>query len=863
VALGAARPAPAGDDAAEAQRRFEREQLISRAREGVNPSNREAGGLEDLEAWLQKRHDRFREIAAKDQTAARELHEAEIILGAGKTDEGLIRQGAVLYRWLAGQVDASRGERPPELELVDDGHKPPTREPWPAAKVAEAVRKAAEAAAAGKPPAGGAAPKPFDYLDEKDRKLILQDRLDVARTPEGDVALRGIDALRRQEQIARGRGPAPATPSASPYDVPPLTDLCLTGPDELDLGICRAWVEARERQVAPRVRAYQADVPAPGLIGEGTLREKQARAQRYRDEVAALEKARASTEAALDRMVQVERRLTEVAGRLGFDIEEARGHLKTLEHRAAAAAAPGKEGAKPGEAKPGPDGSAKPGEEKPDTTKPPKEEPGKEKPGKEKPAKDETPDGGTGPAAGDGAQAAPPTPEELEEAHRVVDRLELSEVVGAQRLRLLWITVRRADERLRLYAEAIRQAQDEEASARTAAQHYEVELNRVRREHQLDGLLSEEARLTTKLAQAEAHAKGEPAGDHGLWQAYAGLLRDLIDVNRATRGAVGLRRELEQRSKPPRVEQAPASSATPAAEGSADPIQRWRDPRNALRDAKDAADALAALSEPGWTPELVAEHFRVVDERIQALAGALEVVRGVPDLKARETDAAGRTRLGLEKLTRLLESGAGTFKTRRDLRYWNRLRQRDLVKDESAFHETLKGIEDMRRKVREDMAVFERYRARLMDLGSLSFAIRVHRTLDGERLGAAWDDVRGAAARTGRWLALEGDENAGTFVAGTWTALLACLGVLAGSLLLVRFGRRALDHVLRRMATRVPALRAEPVTVRAEEAQKRREQAMQEAAARAAEEEALREVSADQAAMPQRMGEGGYGGDDE
>ena len=90
--------------------------------------------------------------------------------------------------------------------------------------------------------------------------------------------------------------------------------------------------------------------------------------------------------------------------------------------------------------------------------------------------------------------------------------------------------------------------------------------------------------------------------------------------------------------------------------------------------------------------------------------------------------------------------------------------------------------------------------------------------------------------------------------------LLACVGLLVASLFFVRFGRHVLDGRLRALATRVPQLRAEPVTVRAEEAQAKREKAVQEAAAKAAEEEALRQVSKEEADRQQKMGEGGYGG---
>jgi hypothetical protein len=114
--------------------------------------------------------------------------------------------------------------------------------------------------------------------------------------------------------------------------------------------------------------------------------------------------------------------------------------------------------------------------------------------------------------------------------------------------------------------------------------------------------------------------------------------------------------------------------------------------------------------------------------------------------------------------------------------------------------------------------------------------------------------VRGA----GRWLSFQGDQHLGSYVKRHWAMLLACLGVLLASLALVKYGRRNLDSVLRGMARSVASLGAEPVTVGAEDAQARREIALSEAAVRAEEEAALREVSQEQAGKAQRMGEGGY-----
>jgi len=235
-------------------------------------------------------------------------------------------------------------------------------------------------------------------------------------------------------------------------------------------------------------------------------------------------------------------------------------------------------------------------------------------------------------------------------------------------------------------------------------------------------------------------------------------------------------------------------------------------------------------------------------------------VRGTGDLETRIAQAASQAEERLAEVSRLSQQPP------RDYRWWGRLEKRrkeDLEPARNACAETLRGIAEERERIQADLALLRTYRTDLLGLGSRSFQIRVQRTLDAERLEAAYDDVGRTLTASARWATFQGEEHAGTFASRHAVQLLACLGVLVASLLFVRFGRRGLDRLLRHRASQVPSLRSEPITVRAEEAQARRERAVQEAAARAAEEEALRQVSKEEAARPQKMGEGGYGGEDD
>jgi hypothetical protein len=267
-------------------------------------------------------------------------------------------------------------------------------------------------------------------------------------------------------------------------------------------------------------------------------------------------------------------------------------------------------------------------------------------------------------------------------------------------------------------------------------------------------------------------------------------------------------------------------------------------------------EAMEVIHEPRWDADLVALHYAAVKERIEALDSALSLATEVDAVRGRFEKAEADVRARLADVRERADASGQPWEWRWRVRD---LEREDLDQDVAAFADTVRGVAENRDRIRADRPVLRRYKSLLEDLGAKSFLIRVQRTLDAQRLHAAYGEAETAVLDVGRWLTFRGERHLGTFVARQGIDLLLCVGVLLASVVAVFVGRRGLDRVLRHMAARVPALRAEPVTVRAEEAQAKREHAMSEAAAREAEEAALREVSKEEASRPQRMGEGGYG----
>ncbi|MDF1701294.1 MAG: hypothetical protein P1V36_09075, partial [Planctomycetota bacterium] len=493
----------------------------------------------------------------------------------------------------------------------------------------------------------------------------------------------------------------------------------------------------------------------------------------------------------------------------------------------------------------------------------PKDDEGKDDEGKDDEGKD---DAGTDEEGGadDGAEDAADdddAPVAKSPAEVKVIALQLQEGVLKLKMRLLYLTVHRAVLRAQLYAAALKLAKEEARGASDVAARYQSELNRMRRERQLERLEYEETKLDLLLTDATSRASDPKHENRPLWLHWQQALESLKSVNRLTKEAVRLRRSFEARVSPNQagMDDAPVDPG----EGAVDVLRRFRRPGRVAFDVKYVEDAREAARSQDFDRALVARHHEVVSDRIASLDEALVLVAKDHGLAAgleREVAAA-------EKALSDLETAAGKLADQGDRTNWletvSETRREDFDTTRKAFEETLRGLDEKAqeaRTLRDACLAFER---ELKLLGPRSFGIRVQRNLDGDNLGHAFQDAQDSVEDAGRWIAGRSEDNLATFVGTHWLMLLACVALVVAGVFFVRFARRGLDLAINRAARTVPELRFEPVTVRAEEAHAAREKAENEQAAKEAEAEALRMVSKEEAGKAQKMGEGGYGGGDE
>ncbi len=224
LALGVGvRVALAEDDPAEdaSVRAYAREQLVLNASESVDPTRRAAGRLDELKATLYAKRD----LLLRADAAA--FGRLEKLLGEPDRD-GLIRQGAVLYRWLAGQVP----------------------EPTAAAEAGEPADLRTQTIAV---------------------PHLVRERLEVPGTETLVEASAGWRTL-----VGYAKAEVDHEKAMEAWLRPRI--LALVDDRELHTPIVtQAYVHARAAQVAARVTDYQADRPARGLVSEGTVREKAVR----------------------------------------------------------------------------------------------------------------------------------------------------------------------------------------------------------------------------------------------------------------------------------------------------------------------------------------------------------------------------------------------------------------------------------------------------------------------------------------------------------------------------------------------------------------------------------------------------------
>ncbi len=771
---------PAQADDEDELRSFDRELLLQRAHDSVDPSNPGAGDLHKINELVDSQRAQLRELEPT------QLQILDWLLGSGG-NKGAIREGAELYRWMTGE-----GE-PVVLRLRErDG------------------------------PGDIAYPAPEGDERGTTWQVVVQ--------PRADGTYLDFKYL---------SNPGAWQPRA------------LTDPDELGSSINRTLVDAWKEQVPLREEAIKKE-GATGLATEGLVADKAARAETLRNQLADIEKQRALMVAALDRLVLQERVFQDRAVQVASKIDEAKRKVKELAPKEAPE--PAKEG-EPQDAEPKKDGDS-------DDAQP-------EKDGESK--KDDEPKD----AEPKDAEAEAEDEKRKEEARRKAEealmRFQFRELVVEQELRLLYITAWRAELRISLYDRVITQGKRLIDAAEAVYRDFEGKLSRIRRSRELDRLGAEQRTLTRLHDKAHAVAEKPPKGEEALRKAYDEALHALIVLNEVTSDAVGMRRAMEAKT---RVEQdvtkradaaaaaggkaeAGADAAAAKADSSAalDPLDRFRDPRPERLDAEYCEAAARMLSHPDWDAALVARHYATVDDRILDLEAGIAIARKADGLRGRFDKALKEARASLDVVQKLYPTANNPSDWVNPLAYH---RTRNIVPNERSFNDTLEGITEQADFAKKDLVLLREYRSKLRGLGARSYQIRVRRDLDGERLGSAAKDLGAKLVAAGKWLMFQGDNHLGTFVGSNWLMVLAGLGVLVGSFFGVRIARRQLDRVVRKLASKVPELRAEPVTVRAEEAEAKRSKAIQEAAAKRAEEAALAEVSKEEAGKAQKMGEGGY-----
>ena len=832
--------------------RYAREQLVRRALESVRPDRMEEDGVGRMRDEVKERREEFLAIHRPSIEQADDLID-------GDAGRGLIGEAARLYAWMA-HVPAPPSVDPAALITAPDLRYPVI------------VYKGTEQ----RPDLGALVTQPDEASLPADKKATLElarrqvsarlrsKRLDVLRRPSGliDMGSSGITSLDLAlDTIRSGK-----TTEKEDGTSVPATWIALTDRHELFSRMSRTYVAAREIQVRERLAAYTADMAPSGLVSERAVEEKAEHAEVLQADVEALSKRRDAMDESLDWLVWAERELTSELGTLGYALEDAKAAL-AAEEKAAKEAAEAEAKAE-AERKAKEEEARKKAEEEAKSDKgkgSPKDGEAKKDDGAEPPkgGDDDAGEGGDD-AGGEDAGGEDAGGEDAGTADEAAQRsaaetkliaLQLQEGVLKLKMRLLYLTVHRAVLRRQLYDRAIELAKEEARAAQDVAQRYRSELNRMRRERQLEVLDYEETKLELLLTDATSRADDPEHENRPLWLLWKQALESLRNMNRLTKEAVKLRRAFESKLSPGRAngEEPPAAEKT---EGD-DPLRRFRHPERVVFDEKYVEDARQALADPAFDMGLVARHHEVVSDRIAALQTALSFAS---DDRRIETELKAQAQAAEKALSDLLGASA-KLPDPVDTGHWRETvtetRKRDYEPTRKAYEETLRGLDAKAKEVRSLLASATDLERELRDLGTRSFGIRVQRDLDGEKLGEAFDDMQDTAGGVGRWVSGEGEHSVVTFARENWAMLLACLAFVAASVFFVRFTRRGLDRAIGSIARSVPQLRTEPVTVRAEEAHAKREKAEQELAAKEAEAEALRMVSKEEAGKAQRMGEGG------
>ena len=634
-------------------------------------------------------------------------------------------------------------------------------------------------------------------------KRLLTAELDVARRPDRQVVVEttddqgpaGGDAVPALRAV-QGGYPFARDAGGSSLTALPHSPLLA---DEMISPWSRPWLRLRKVQLAERRRVWSAEKPSRGLENEERVRRKQERVDRLRKEIKSLEERRALVLAGLDQMVEVEQDLVTQGGIRAFEIED-------IESRLEGAAPPPSPGGEP--------------------------------------------------------EGDPAPPQGSDEDRRELEKLRVAQWVGQQELRLLYITARRANERLAILDEGLVIAREEERIASEILATFVEELNRIRRERQLGRLQAQVLQLEREQQLAEKNAAAGEGPSAAAWSSRRQVVAELLEQNGLLRDLVSLRQEVEALVQGPRTDETAnkPEAAKPASGeiGAAAVAAAASDPRAQALDVlrKTTASTLGpkrvalALEHLDALPaEVVASLFAAADERIEQLAAAGQVSAQLQGLQTRFEEQAAE----LDSAMRGLQVKADAAPR------WERSTHRSMLAtwrkgvvepNVAAFQRAREGVEQQVKLAGERSSALQGLRRELGNLGTRSLGIRVERSLTGEGLRSAWDDVQSATGRAVSFVTFQGDYHLGTFVVDHITGLLLTLVLIAACVLAVRLSHRAIDRWLDRMAQTVPALRRVGLSPTAETADAKAAAERIEAEKKAVEEAALRKASGEDAAKP-------------
>lgn len=456
---------------------------------------------------------------------------------------------------------------------------------------------------------------------------------------------------------------------------------------------------------------------------------------------------------------------------------------------------------------------------------------------------------------GAGAPPAPaPTAPEASPALSVpelaVRELEAQEALKSLELRLLFWAALRADARARLYDGAAQLARTEALAAELAAARFTDELQRARRERQLDRLDYEAGEFAASLDEVrrplvDPHAPARP--EDAAWsRAAAEVYEALLALNGVVRDAVRLRR-LTARSDAPAGDR-PAPAAPTVAATASDDLVVYRDPEAAGLDVAYADGALRELRR--FDRDLVTRNHAAAVRRIAALRVRLRATEDRAAVSARFERAAAAATARIEAAKAVAPPRA----------LWRFGEFDSALRQARIDHaDAVAGIDAEKARLTAQLAALTRLRDALLDQGPRSFGIRVDPEVNPDVFAEDAEHAGAHLEEGWRWLTFRGDEHLGTFArAHAWA-----LAGLASAALLCFVGVRRLRRWISARLDRVVLDPAAPVAGASveEEREAVAEKKVQETAAmKAAEAAVLQEVSGAPAAPedpPPPAAEGG------